>query len=336
MGSLFARKFLTYRYRIALFLIIILYTNNCLAWNAATHKIIAEIAWQSLEPDRRILLTELLRHHPRYRADLQKNMPENYAGTSKQAKWVFRQAAVWPDQIINTTSQLRSLYHQPGWHYINFPKFIDNQVLSTNENLSPHPDRRPVNQYNIVQALHHNVEQINSHLVLPEQKAIALCWILHLVGDIHQPLHAASLYNTEIFPNGDRGGNLVRIWRTTGATNLHRVWDSVLGRAQSPRQIEQKARHLLNRPINGKLVFDPYLWARQSHQLARKSAYRDDLLMQIQQQSSHRKQRKIKLDSDYIRQARIIARQQSLLAGLRAAKLLRQIAIHYPARSNER
>jgi S1/P1 Nuclease len=40
----------------------------------------------------------------------------------------------------------------------------------------------------------------------PEQKAIALAWLFHLVGDIHQPLHTAQLFTVE-YPKGDRGGN---------------------------------------------------------------------------------------------------------------------------------
>ena len=40
----------------------------------------------------------------------------------------------------------------------------------------------------------------------PERKAIALAWLYHLVGDIHQPLHTAQLFTVDS-PNGDTGGN---------------------------------------------------------------------------------------------------------------------------------
>ena len=39
-----------------------------------------------------------------------------------------------------------------------------------------------------------------------EEKAIYLTWLMHLVGDIHQPLHCAAVFS-EQFPNGDKGGN---------------------------------------------------------------------------------------------------------------------------------
>ena len=39
----------------------------------------------------------------------------------------------------------------------------------------------------------------------PEERAVAMCWVFHLIGDAHQPLHVTQLYSTQ-FPKGDRGG----------------------------------------------------------------------------------------------------------------------------------
>ena len=51
-------------------------------------------------------------------------------------------------------------------------------------------------------------------------------FIIHYVGDLHQPLHSTSRVNHE-FPKGDRGGNSVYLPDHEGAKNLHSVWDSV-------------------------------------------------------------------------------------------------------------
>jgi S1/P1 Nuclease len=51
----------------------------------------------------------------------------------------------------------------------------------------------------------------------------------HLVGDIHQPLHCVALKSTE-YPEGDRGGNSIRIRIASSPTNLHSFWDGLLGR----------------------------------------------------------------------------------------------------------
>ena len=49
-----------------------------------------------------------------------------------------------------------------------------------------------------------------------EQRAIALAWLFHLVGDVHQPLHTAQLFTVD-YPQGDRGGNEICL-RVTQAT----------------------------------------------------------------------------------------------------------------------
>jgi nuclease S1 len=74
----------------------------------------------------------------------------------------------------------------------------------------------------------------------PEARLVALRWLVHLVGDIHQPLHAGSPL--------DRGGNdqRVRVGKRNEPTNLHHVWDDevveALARGRRPREL---ARALL-------------------------------------------------------------------------------------------
>jgi hypothetical protein len=56
--------------------------------------------------------------------------------------------------------------------------------------------------------------------------AIALAWLFHLVGDIHQSLHTAQLFTAE-YPRGDRGGNeiCVRVTQAGQPMDLHKFWD---------------------------------------------------------------------------------------------------------------
>lgn len=55
----------------------------------------------------------------------------------------------------------------------------------------------------------------------------AMRFLLHLVGDIHQPLHSTARVN-EDYPRGDKGGNAFPLPSHYGAKNLHAVWDKVL------------------------------------------------------------------------------------------------------------
>src|SRR5262249_56447705 len=74
------------------------------------------------------------------------------------------------------------------------------------------------------------VKNVNSG----ERKAIALSWLFHLVGDVHQPLHTAQLFNAD-YPNGDRGGNeiCVRVTETGQPMGLHRFLDGVITSSQN-------------------------------------------------------------------------------------------------------
>lgn len=67
-------------------------------------------------------------------------------------------------------------------------------------------------------------------------------YLIHVVGDVHQPLHAASLFDDDKFINGDRGGNLFKIQFSKEIDNLHKLYDDILGRVNNqirrPLEIE--------------------------------------------------------------------------------------------------
>ena len=82
----------------------------------------------------------------------------------------------------------------------------------------------------------------------PERKAIALAWLFHLVGDVHQPLHAVQLFTVE-YPNGDRGGNqiCIRVSQAGQPVDLHRFWDGVITSSQNLTRLRNEATALRNR-----------------------------------------------------------------------------------------
>lgn len=123
--------------------------------------------------------------------------------------FLFMAAARWPDDIRSEPS-----YTHPFWHY------IDNPITFTSS-----PTGNP-NPENILVALESNLQELKSATTTPANKAIALCWIFHLVGDLHQPLHNVSLFSADFAPPlGDKGGNNFLIKEP--ALELHRYWDDV-------------------------------------------------------------------------------------------------------------
>jgi hypothetical protein len=74
-----------------------------------------------------------------------------------------------------------------------------------------------------------------------EEKAIYLTWLLHLVGDIHQPLHCTAVFS-EQFPNGDKGGNDAFIRIRSSPVKLHAFWDGLLGNGTTAGAINSDVR----------------------------------------------------------------------------------------------
>ena len=128
--------------------------------------------------------------------------------------------------------------------------------------------------------------KVTAELVAPgtptPRRAIDLCWVEHLVGDIHQPLHAASLYEADL-PDGDRGGNLDLV--ATGdaehpTANLHAVWDGLEGGQADPAAVRGLADRIEGAHPPAGLVpavvdQDVSDWAAESHALAVHDVYLD-------------------------------------------------------------
>jgi hypothetical protein len=137
-----------------------------------------------------------------------------------------------------------------------------------------------------------------------ERRWQAFAWLCHLVGDLHQPLHAGFRY--------DRGGNRVTIEYRGERSNLHRFWDSTLAR-------ERLAGIGVSRGIFegcGKRapaqLWDPAevaAWTNESHALAAARAY----------------PAKAKIDDKFADASWAIIEQQWHTAGCRLARVLNSI-----------
>ena len=100
-------------------------------------------------------------------------------------------AARWADDI-RTQARLQG---EVVWHYIRSSRSVSPSISS------PCPPHRE----NILTAIAEN-KRIVGESIEPEKRTIALAWLFHLVGDVHQPLHTLQLVTRE-YPHGDRGGN---------------------------------------------------------------------------------------------------------------------------------
>lgn len=156
-------------------------------------------------------------------------------------------------------------------------------------------------------------------------RAIALCWVTHIVGDMHQPLHAA-LWISWRFPISDAGGNWawVRVSDDSVPERLHWFWDSAgrpgaLSRA-SPEEfvarLERKHPYEAESPVlHPKVAFDS--WIAQTRDLAYEIVYERGAL----RPGTSRENAPV-LQRDYIERARAVDADQIASAGNRTGALL--------------
>src|SRR4051812_35736650 len=176
--------------------------QRCFAWIDTGHKMIAMIAWEDMTPKTRAAVTEVLKQHPRYEADLLTGAPKDASGAAlspdQLAQHAFAVAATWPDMVRSRSHPMTNQFNHPLWHYIDIP-FEDGATAPPMNNQGPGP-------HNVVEALIACREDLADASMPADKHAIDICWIEHLVGDIHQPLHACTHYTPEL-PKGDAGGN---------------------------------------------------------------------------------------------------------------------------------
>jgi hypothetical protein len=189
------------------------------AWNATGHRTIAEIAWDHMTPAARTRAVDLLQHGPAL-AGLASLRPTT--GTdAERDRALFLNAATWPD-LIRDRNQPWYAYYRSNWHYADFYWDVQNGM--------PHdiPGTGP-DSSNAGERIVAFRAALADPSVADTTKAVDLAWILHLVGDIHQPLHCSSLVDAQdTLPRGDMGGNNFHL---DGRERLHGYWDSILDEA---------------------------------------------------------------------------------------------------------
>src|SRR5687767_10741119 len=167
------------------------------AWNDTGHMTVALIAWRQLDDAQRGRVAEILRQHPHYKLYLAADVPKGVV----EEEWAFLLAAVWSDFVrpsrpgradeIFKGPEITN-FHRGEWHYVDYPWVPESERKTINPATLP-ARREP----NAITAFEESMKTLQSADAKPEDKAVALTWICHLVGDIHQPLHACSMWSAQ-------------------------------------------------------------------------------------------------------------------------------------------
>lgn len=223
--------------------------SAALAWGYAGHEIIAEIARAYMTPAALAKVDALLQ------ADISNSLTAHDMASE----------AVWADAYRGAGHKEAS-----SWHFVNIE--LDHPDVKSARFAFPpagtSASSGPADDC-IINKLDEFISELRNPATAPEERLTALKYVLHFVGDLHQPLHAAD--------NHDRGGNCVSVALGGPRTqNLHSYWDTGVLAPLGPDPVAaSKALLAAITPADVRAwsAGTPRTWADESFQLARTTAY---------------------------------------------------------------
>ena len=273
---------------------LLLTPSTALAWDDTGHLLVSQIAYERLTPAAKARVDAL--------AKTIRFCGKTYDGTTLGA---------WMDDIKADSSHddLRV------WHYTDIPIF---------DGTPPDPKMQPGKE-NAVARIVWATETLRKGLGSDRKDAELVAYLFHLVGDIHQPLHASTRV-TATNRDGDAGGNEFKLAGMPEVDNLHYYWDSAAGSFHfwSPtRPLDARERRRLDAYVKQIVAaspaesmpeareLDPQRWAEEGNELARTVAYA------LPENSTP--------TPAYEARAQAVARKRIALAGYRLANLINSL-----------
>jgi hypothetical protein len=296
-----------------------------MAWDSFGHMEVAAVAWDQMTPKARDRAITLIKLNPNFDQWVVHGVPAETA-----SKFAFIHAATWPDLIRTEPG-----YHNDGprggdlppntpeasqnigyadkarhkyWHFIDNPFTTDGSPLA--------PPSAPNAQTQIA-AFREMLPSTSS--ANEDKRSYGLVWLLHLVGDVHQPLHATSRFSKAL-AGPDNGGNEVRIDCSPGvscleATELHAFWDDLLGPNNAqPSTVVAAAGTLPKAEETLTSIADETVWIEESFQLAKSDVYKSPPIGATKEPST--------ITQEYKDNGQKIAKERIALAGARLAHLV--------------
>ena len=250
------------------------------AWNALGHRLIGQIAYNHLDKTAR----EKIDYY-------------NQALNTVYHQDSFVNAGPWMDNLRYVKDQwMKAL------HYIDIPFTLDGSELIEPE------------EPNAVTAIIDAQKVLKNQHATNYDRGFSARILLHVIGDLHQPMHAVSQFSPK-HPKGDLGGNLYFLGSNSVGGNLHAYWDNGGGFLQSNGTINDEQLMLMAEGVEAKypcdltkIDNDPTAWSAESFEIAKEKAY-STKQFQIPAQ-------------DYQAMVQELTQQRISIAGCRLAKFL--------------
>jgi hypothetical protein len=231
------------RILLAALIALLLPASPAAAWWEYGHQTVAAIAYLEVTPATRAGIDRLLR---------QSKLLDTPTCPAK----TIEDASVWPDCVKNLGDRFSYAYN---WHFqdVDVCKPFDTKSACAGGNC-------------VTSQIERNERLLGDRKLNPRERLMALIFLVHFVGDLHQPLHAAER-------DGDQGGNKLKVhYGAMPHSNLHSVWDGlIVDRAISTAPggakgllaettVESRAAMATGRPRD---------WGEESWQIARDTVY---------------------------------------------------------------
>lgn len=247
---------------------------SAMAWGGQGHRLVAEVAAARLDPEVKAEVSRLL---------------------ALEGHKAMSEVASWADELRERNPELGK--RSAAWHYVNIADPHQPAEANCHYDQAAHCHDRNC----VVAALEDQSARLADRSLPAEQRLEALKFVVHLVGDVHQPMHAGYLH--------DKGGNDFQIQHDGHGSNLHALWDSGMLRT---RKLEDNAylARLLELPEPAIADTTGKDWAETSCRIAIADGVYPD---------------KRRISPDYVETHLPTAETQLRAAGEQLARLLNQL-----------
>ena len=242
-----------------------------ISWGVTGHRTIGRIASNHLSPQASAAVRELLGNE------------------------TLAEASTWADEVRNQPDYK----HTGPWHYINLPLGLTEPAFEQAV--------KGMTQENVYSALLQQEQVLGSTASSKQQKIEALKFIVHFIGDLHQPMHVSR--------EEDKGGNTIQVNYAGVGTNLHALWDSKLldHLGLDDQQLAQKVDQVSAAQVAA-WQSDPLIkWIWESYEISSK------LYAEIDAMNGR------SIDDSYYQAHIQIVQQRIEMAGVRLAGVLNRI-----------
>ena len=311
-------------FRTCVLVFVLVFPASVQAWWECGHHIIALLAFEQLPKAKQEKLYAILKSHPKFDVDFQPQV-----NVRNVPRWQIGRTGYWPD-----VARQDDEFNRPTWHYQLGATAVvgtPGEDVEVPDFPGPVPGSASLKTRDlyIAQAYDLCARILAEESAPADQRALAICWLAHLVGDSHQPCHAGSLYVKGIFPDGDRGANRIK---TVQRRNLHALWDSLLGDQFDETDIERRmfeiknntrvwsaARRAARQPRDRSIR----VWLQESRALGAGVVYATDVgdALKAAQRSGRTELEVVDLSEAYLKNAGRIAQERAAYAAFRLARI---------------